>query len=129
MVKKTALFQRGDFIANSGKSLSFKVECDALGQKSIETLAWQIGTQFRFRRVVGVPSGGDGLAQALQKYCKQSGPTLIVDDVLTTGRSMERMRAKLLSEGHEEVIGTVIFARGPLPGWIHALWHLDPLWW
>ncbi len=52
-----------------------------------------------------MPIGGLRLAQAMQPYVSSSGPLLIVDDVLTTGQSMEKHRAG------REAIGAVIFMR------------------
>ena len=44
------------------------------------------------------------MAEAMQSYCTD-GPLLIVDDVLTTGGSMEEFRAG------RDAIGAVIFMR------------------
>jgi orotate phosphoribosyltransferase len=46
---------------------------------------------------------------------------LIVDDVLTTGKSMEEMRKK-----HSNVltIGVVLFARGKCPKWVEPIFNM-----
>lgn len=41
---------------------------------------------------------------------------LIVDDVLTTGKSMKEQRGKRI-----DAVGIVVFARGPCPAWIRPL--------
>jgi hypothetical protein len=51
-------------------------------------------------------------------------PHLIVDDVLTTGASMEAARAKLWPGSLP--LGVVIFARGPCPDWVWPIFRLDP---
>jgi len=107
------LFVDGDFVAHSGKTLSWKVECDALTVEDLETFAKIISSKVKFSSVVGVPTGGNVIADALQKYCS-SGPVLIVDDVLTTGSSMETFREKI----DAPCIGVVLFARTDCPDWI-----------
>jgi hypothetical protein len=107
------LFVKKDFISHSGHPLQWKIDCDALSQDDIETLAWVIQSQRAFGSVYGIPAGGVRLAKALEKYCTQ-GPRLVVDDVLTTGKS-------LLEEYQEGDIGVVIFARGECPGWVRPI--------
>ncbi len=119
------LFVRGLFRSHAERELSWKINCDALSDEDLETIAEVIAKKFNFSRVVGIPTGGERLAAALQKYCleQKSYPILLVDDVLTTGGSMETERKKY----SQEVIGFVIFARGPCPNWIHVLCQL-PRW-
>jgi len=130
----TSLFQLGDFVSSSGETLPWKIECDALTDADIETLAFMIRQMIgqRYTRVFGVLRGGLRLAKALESP-SSFGPWLIVDDVLTTGGSMERMKASIkpprLHDGSEHVIGVVIFARGPCPSWIKPLFRLpESLW-
>lgn len=112
-----SLFQRGDFVAASGATLPWKVECDALTPEDWRTLAGAVAGAVRFGTVEGVPRGGLAFAEALAPYAS-TGPLLIVDDVLTTGGSMERHRAG------RDAIGVVAFARvGELPPWITAVWR------
>ena len=116
------LFQFGDFTLNSGAKSSWKIECDALTDEDIAGLAEMISLAVGgFSDVIGVPRGGLKLAKALQKYKKSYYPTLIVDDVLTTGGSMERMKKSL---GNFVFIGAVIFARGKCPAWITPLFQM-----
>jgi len=91
MNNKTALFQLGDFTLHSKKHSAFKIECDALTSEDWRTLAYLVLAQTGpFERVEGVPNGGLKLAGFLRSYCGYTGGLLIVDDVLTTGQSMEQ---------------------------------------
>lgn len=114
---------RKSFVMHNGKPSDFKIECDALTDEEIETFAMLIAKRFQFRDVVPVPRGGYRIRGALKKYCS-AGPLLIVDDVLTTGLSMEMERIE------PSDIGVVLFARGPCPDWVHpvfSLWEDVPL--
>lgn len=111
------MFNTGTFTSHSGKTLSFKIECDDLTTDDLNTLAQIVGQRFKFGSVIGVPKGGLRFARALIPYCT-TGPILVVDDVLTTGKSMEEYRVT------ENDVGVVIFARGPCPVWIHPIFTL-----
>lgn len=118
-----SLFTGGQFILHSGNASTWKVECEALTQQDWEALAriaWLQG--LRFQSVEGIPRGGLPFAKALLIYATQNpnDPCLICDDVLTTGRSMEVMRAQY---GQAHVRGLVAFARGPCPWWVRAMWQ------
>jgi hypothetical protein len=77
-----------------------------------------------FGSVVGVPRGGLPLAEVLQPYRARSGPLLIVDDVCSTGSSMEEVRKQY--EQHA-CFGAVVFARGSVvPDWITPLFRMTP---
>lgn len=113
-----SLFNVGKFKLHSGSNSSFKIDCDYLSNSDIEALASLIADIIGFGKVIGVPRGGIRLAKALEKYCSDNNTTLIVDDVLTTGNSMEEAKSKLEDE---KVIGVVIFARGKCPSWVISL--------
>lgn len=120
------LFVDEPFRSHSGLDLAWKIDCDALTDADLATLAAQVHRKFsHFHRVVGVPRGGLRFATALEPYAdpKVYGVTLIVDDVLTTGASMEKMRDSLATD---YVIGVVIFARTPCPRWIRPIFTLAP---
>lgn len=120
------LFQLGDFVLNSGARSSFKLECDALTDEDWAGLAKMVHIMVgEFQDVLGVPRGGLPLARHLRQYCGKNGPTLLVDDVLTTGGSMERLRPEISAP----VLGAVVFARGPCPRWIRPLLQLPPPLW
>jgi orotate phosphoribosyltransferase len=126
-----SLFVRQDFILHSGQNSDFKIECDALTDNDWECLAYLISKQVSFDSVRGVPNGGNKLAKALQKYSTNTWTQsiLIVDDVLTTGRSMEEMKSNLIANNpkhYEEVWfkGFVVFARGECPKWVKAVFKI-----
>lgn len=83
---------------------------------------------FRPSAVVPVPEGGVRLAEALSCIVQKNGgfldtaPLIIVDDVLTTGASMEEVRGE-----NTNVVGIVVFARGPCPQWVIPLFHMRGL--
>ena len=115
-VAARALFQSWDFHLHSGARSTWKVECDNLTPADWETLAHMaVEVLPPFGAIEGVPRGGLALAGALQAHAT-AGPLLIVDDVLTTGASMEAQRAG------RGAIGLVVFARGRCPSWVTALW-------
>lgn len=121
------LFQLGDFTLNSGAKSRWKLECDALSDKDIECLALMIKQLVgQFSSVEGVPRGGLRLAAALEPHRDLAGPHLIVDDVLTTGGSMERA---LLKHEKSKRIGAVIFARGQCPLWVKAVFQMPEGFW
>lgn len=126
------LFQQGTFKLSSGVPSDFKIDCDALTDKDWQTLAYLVRKMVGpFASVEGVPTGGLKLAAALKPFANSDGPVLLVDDVLTTGRSMEKL--SLLKYGshffHKQLIGAVVFARGPCPSWIKPLFTLYPELW
>lgn len=113
----------GEFKLHSGSRSRWKIDCDALTNDDYETLAWIVVDKFKikYRRVIGIPNGGTQFAVALLKYTRGDvDTTLIVDDVLTTGKSMNEMMKK----AHLPVIGVVIFARGPYPEWVYPIFTL-----
>jgi len=119
-----SLFQLGDFILHSKGRSYFKIDCDFLTDSDLKCLARIIyETNPHFGRVIGIPKGGLKLADHLKDYAfpNPTYPTLIVDDVLTTGRSMEEMRQKVSGN----CIGAVIFARGKYPDWVKPVIRLE----
>lgn len=115
------LFRSGEFTLNSGRVADFKIDCDALTDADLATLARVAARGLGpFGSVEGVPTGGLRFAAALEKHADPaSGRVLITDDVLTTGGSMERQRGD-----RRHVVGVVVFARGECPEWV---WPLFPL--
>ncbi len=140
------LFQAGSFRSHGGLDLAFKIECDAHSEREMDLFAGLIVDRLyrdvEFGRVVGVPKGqstgrdnGGVLAQYVRRHLRAqhrmvngSSLVLIVDDVLTTGISMEAAAAsrEVLGQG---CLGAVIFARGPCPLWIRSLFTLNELAW
>lgn len=122
------LFQSGSFTLNSGKKSFFKIECDAATDADIETFAKMISGFMFFKSVEGIPTGGDRLAKALEKYIEpQAKWHIIVDDVLTTGKSMEKARAAGIAK--HPIFGFVLFSRGKCPSWIIPLFQMPERLW
>jgi orotate phosphoribosyltransferase len=114
-----ALFESGAFNLHSGHISSWRINAEALSDASLATLASIMANCIgHFGSVEGVPDGGLRFAAHWRPYVT-SGPVLIVDDVLTTGASIEEQRAG------RDAIGLVIFARGPCPSWVKAVWSLN----
>lgn len=122
-----SLFQLGAVTLHSGAQSDFKIDCDALTDADIECLAYLISKRVKpFYSVEGIPTGGIRLARALKQYLTSdhSAPMLLVDDVFTTGTSME-VKARACRP-YLPVIGAVIFSRGPVPDWITPLFRMEP---
>lgn len=119
-----SLFVRKNFKSHTDLDLDFKIECDALDEWDLSTLAYMISEKYKFRYVIGIPKGGIRLAEALQKYINPKGDVLIVDDVLTTGNSMNNFKQHFPVDEAGNVIGVVIFARGPCPNWVDPIFML-----
>lgn len=117
------LFQQKNITLHSGVKSDFKIECDILTDSDIETLAYLISQKFEFSYVYGIPNGGIRLKEALSKYCdpKHTNKRLLVDDVLTTGGSMEDWKR---SFDGVPVQGVVIFARGKCPDWVTPIFQM-----
>lgn len=121
------LFNTGHFPLHAGGFSNFKIDCDALTDEDIESIALQLIIRLpAYSSVAGIPTGGLRLAEAMKRYTVpfqpiRSDKLLIVDDVFTTGTSMEKARDNRLG-----VIGAVIFARSETPHWITPLFRLEP---
>jgi hypothetical protein len=116
------LFERKPFKMASGGVARYTIQSKALSDEDMATLAWLISEKGDIREVYGVTAGGRRLADALEKYCGKQGVRLIVDDVLTTGASMEAAR---LETGWHDAVGVVIFARGPCPDWVLPIFSME----
>lgn len=116
------LFQSGIFHLHSGETSDFKIDCDALTDDDLATLARFVAARFRFGAVHGIPNGGNRLRCALAPLVTY-GPLLIVDDVLTTGGSMVRARRQFDGFFHD-IIGVVVFARKKPAPWIHPMFQM-----
>ena len=114
-VARATLFKSGGFTLHSGAFTSWLIDCAALTDADLSTLAFLTVSLFgAYGEVEGVPEGGLRFARELRKFTTV-GPLLIADDVLTTGASMEAQR-----DGRKAK-GVVIFARGPCPTWVTPL--------
>jgi len=121
------LFQSVDFKSHAGLDLSWKIEMDALEDEEWVTISQMIlELSEPFREAIGVPRGGTRLGKLLNQHGtgKRDNPILIVDDVLTTGGSMEDFKRKRLFRNPTKYIGWVVFARGFPPQWCRALFQM-----
>jgi len=116
------LINFGWFASHSNRRLPWKIDCDALTDHAITAIAQIIRGRFAFGGVYGVPSGGTRLANALESRLTPEYPLLIVDDVLTTGKSMNDARQRV---GMPNTIGVVIFARGLCPNWVWPIFSVN----
>ncbi len=119
--RKSNLLQFGWFSSHSKFQLPWKVDCDAFRDDDWKCIASIIRWKFAFGKVVGIPRGGSRLGYILEPYTEIGYPTLIVDDVLTTGRSMEKARREV--DG--PIIGVVVFARGRVDDWIWPIFQVS----
>jgi len=87
-----------------------------------------ISKKFKFCAVQEIEdSHKPRLGIALQKYVdKDAKNHLIVDDVLTTGRTIEEARYSTWAENPKngDVFGVVIFARGKCPDWVYPIFQM-----
>jgi hypothetical protein len=113
-------FEEG-YTFHSGKVSNFKIECDALEPDDWTALARLIARSIDFGSVEGVPRGGLPLAEALTPYAT-SGKLLIIEDVWTTGASMERHR-----DGRE-AIGLAVFAYSRVAPWVTSIFRMESGW-
>ncbi len=120
-----SLVEFGWFSTHSRFQLPWKVDCDALSDDDIAAIAQLIRWKFAFGEVYGVPRGGLRLAAALAPYVDEGYPTLIVDDVLTTGKSMLRASEEHGDKHGRRTIGVVIFARGKCPDWVWPIFSVN----
>lgn len=110
----TDLIINQEFTSAAGLKLPWKIECDALSDQEWEAIAKIMTPHLpEFGTVVGIPTGGIKLANAMKPYLTEGNKSvLITDDVWTTGKSMKNT-AKLLNTRHW--FGLVVFARASVP--------------
>ena len=118
----TSLFRWGEFKLSSGSTSCFKIDTDALEPADWYSIACLVMRMMPpFSKVEGVPRGGLPLARMLREraYATSAGGLLIVDDVLSTGASMEKKRAGRKAKGF------VVFSRAEPPPWVTALFTME----
>jgi hypothetical protein len=137
------LFQFGWFASHSGFQLPFKVDCDHWTDADLAEVAKFLQWKFAFSEVHAVPSdeapprtpAGPRLARIMRESCQfaEGYPPMIVDDVLTTGRSMEEFRATVMRNRPAVTpIGFVLVSRAPRdggavgqPNWVFNLLRVE----
>ena len=123
------LFQSVDFKSHAGLDLNWKIEMDALSDDEWFTIARMIlEHSVPFHSAIGIPRGGVKLGELLNMHGtnKEEDPICIVDDVLTTGMSMNEYKEGLPLERWQKslALGWVVFARVKPPKWINALFQM-----
>ena len=123
------LFQKIDFTSHAGLDLTWKIEMDALSHREWECISHMIRELSPpFREAIGIPRGGNVLGKLLNRHGpgKEEDPICIVDDVLTTGMSMDTYREEMDIERWQKscALGWVVFARVRPPKWIKALFQM-----
>lgn len=118
------LFKLGDFELHSGSKSDWIINCEALSDGDLEALAALAVRALRsFDRVHGIADGGTRFAAAMEEHrtTTRSNRMLIVDDVMTTGKSMLDQRGYFSI--WEETQGLVIFSRttDPALDWVHRI--------
>ncbi len=122
------IFQLFDFALSNGGSSIFKIECDNLTNEDIECFARMVA-HVSFKSVESIPKGGIPFAKALEKYIDpESEVHLVVDDVLTSGKSMTDAMQAAFDRGEEVVRGVVIFSRGPKINNCVPIFQMHPFW-
>lgn len=110
---------------HSGDKSKWLIDCNALTELDLQALAL-LGRKLvgPFGAVYGIPEGGLRFAKALLPLASPHHNTmLIVDDVSTTGKSLEE--AQRLFAQMRPIVGLVIFNRGKVPTWARAIWTLN----
>lgn len=127
-----SLFEHGSFLLHSGATSDWRINCDDLTDTDIGVLAKLAATTVGDFHYVVCPESHTGsaapkLRDALRKYANprpDGQPVmLIVDDVCTTGNSMNEV---LTHHGryYRATKGLVLFARGKCPDWITPLFQM-----
>ena len=130
MNENIKLFQTTDFKSHSGLDLSWKIECDALQDGEWFTLSKMImEISPPFSKAVGIPRGGVKLGDLLNIHGtgKRTDPICIVDDVITTGESMNDFKRTKHWREPTEYIGWVVFARTTPPDWVNVLFQMPKI--
>ena len=121
------LFQKKDFTSHAGLDLTWKIEMDALSLPEWSCIAHMIMEHsVPFKEAIGIPTGGTMLGKMLNAYGtgKREDPICIVDDVLTTGMSMDEFKTKRQWRNPTQYIGWVVFSRNKPPDWVNALFQM-----
>jgi orotate phosphoribosyltransferase len=132
MSESKKLFELGNFELHSGEVSKWKIECDALTEGDYKTCAYIVAEEWKLI-YNGVKSiGGENshiFAEKLREYQQNwaigVNTLLIVDDVLTTGKSMQETYDIWKSAKNIKQIGVVIFARGKCQKWIRPIFQYN----
>ncbi|GAH25104.1 unnamed protein product [marine sediment metagenome] len=142
-MKKRGIFQLGNFELHSGKKSEWKIECDMLVEEDYKTLAHIVAKEWKLKFGLVMHVGakvnyGGRIANSYEFKCalkqyetrtlSEQNPILIVDDVLTTGHSIneeKRVCEHIYDDCHCDIVGVVIFARGECPDWVKSIFQFE----
>lgn len=125
-----SIFQWGNFTLHSGDNSWWRIDCDDFTDSEIAIFAKMISEKAGVFQVAICPPSHPGsaaprLVKAINQYANlTSAEAIIVDDVLTTGNSMAKLRMEKLQDTRYKVKGFVIFARGECPDWVTPIFQL-----
>ena len=124
------IFRLGKEVSHPREELEWKIECGVLTERDYETIVHIIVEEWKlqFKKVVFLGENGDQFAAAVLPFIQVNNdnyPILIVDDVLTTGKSMVKAMLDVKQCYECEVIGVVIFALGECPKWIRPIFSFS----
>ena len=137
--KERGIFRLGNFELHSGKKSQWKIECDMLVEEDYKTLAYIVAKEWKLKfglvthvgakvNYKGRIANSYNFKCALQEYETKTlqNPILIVDDVLTTGHSINEEK-RLCEHIYDDcgMVGVVIFARGDCPSWVKPIFRLE----
>ena len=128
--RHTHLFQSVNLKSHSGLDLTWKIEMDALQDGEWFTIKKMIMERTPpFKEAVGIPRGGIKLGDLLNEHStgREEDPICIVDDVLTTGGSMEEFKRTRQWRDPSKYIGWVVFARTAPPDWVNVLFQMPKI--
>jgi len=124
------LFASGNFELHSSEQSNWKIECDVLTEDDYETLAYIVAKEWKlmYNGVKSIEGNNSYIfAEKLRNYQQNwtngINTLLIVDDVLTTGHSMQNVYDIWEDAKNINLIGVVIFARGECPKWIRPIFQ------
>ena len=126
------MFKFKPFKSHAGKPLNWKIECDTLAQEDIDCLADLISMTHSYKNVDHPPTKSANLINLVSKLALRTSPDgdydyLIVDDILTTGKSMNEIYEHLHIGHSKKTKGVVIFARSECPHWITPIFQLNKI--
>lgn len=135
-----SIFKSQRVLAASGKELHWIIDCDDFTDAELGVFAKLIIAKYPNFWSVTHPTSHYGscvprLATAIASIrgsipASQGEYVLIVDDVLTTGQSMEQLAQgyrtkRTWNDQLAKVVGAVIFARDVCPPWITPLFTME----
>lgn len=135
-----SIFKSQTITKSDGTKLDWVIDCDDFTDTELGIFAKLIISKYPDFFLVTHPNSHYGscvprLAKAIADIkigtpLDQAKYILIVDDVLTSGKSMEDLaigyrEKRTWDPRFQNIVGAVIFARGPCPAWITPLFSMQ----